>query len=387
MVEENLQALAGVRQLLTGGDVMSVPHARRVAAELPDMRLLNMYGPTENTTFTCCFPVAGPESLGPSASLGRPIANTWVYVLDRSLAPVPEGVTGELCTSGDGLARGYLGRPERTAERFLPDPFGKEAGGRLYRTGDLVRWRSTGELEYLGRIDSQVKVRGFRVEPGEIEMALAAHPRVRRVVVLAEGRRGADMRLVAYVVGAPGEAPGPSELRGFLRGRLPEFMLPAAYVLLDALPLNANEKVDRKALAKLRPQAAAATAGVEPRTPAEELLAGIFAAVLKLERVGVEDNFFELGGHSLSATQVVGRVRNVFGVELPVRAVFETPTVAGLASRLERSARPGEESLETAVTRLSREEPLALSFAQQRLWFLDQLEPGAPPTTFRWRSS
>ena len=274
MVEENLAGLAGVRQLLAGGDVLSVPHVRRVLAELPGTRLINGYGPTENTTFTCCYAVSDEGGLSPSVPVGCPIANTSAYVLDRHLAPVPLGVAGELFTGGDGLARGYLGRPERTAESFVPDPWGREPGGRLYRTGDLARWRPSGELEFLGRMDTQVKVRGFRVEPGEIEAALLAHPWVREAVVLAEKEGGTGRRLVAYLAGAPGEEPGVSELRDFLRRGLPEFMLPSAFAFLPSLPLTANGKVDRKALAELRRESGAAGEGAEPRTPLEELLAG-----------------------------------------------------------------------------------------------------------------
>ena len=375
MVDENLQGLAGVRQLLAGGDVLSVPHAQRVLAELPGTQLINGYGPTENTTFTCCYPVADSASLEPSVPLGRPIANTWVYVLDRNLAPVPVGVIGELYTGGDGLARGYLDRPERTAERFLPDPFGREAGGRLYRTGDLTRWGPTGELKYLGRIDAQVKVRGFRVELGEIEVALSAHPRVRQAVVLAEGESGAGPRLVAYVAGEAGEVPE-TELRGFLRERLPEFMLPAAYVLLSELPLTSNGKVNRKALARLRPERVAATTGEEPRTPAEELLAGIFAEALQVERIGMHESFFEQGGHSLLATRVISRVREAFGVELPLRALFEASTVADLADRVHQTVQSAEGVFLPPIEPVRREGDLPLSFAQARLWFLDQLQPG-----------
>ncbi|HSK78164.1 MAG TPA: amino acid adenylation domain-containing protein, partial [Thermoanaerobaculia bacterium] len=385
MVEENPEALSGVRQLLTGGDVMPVAHARRVLAELPETRLVNFYGPTENTTFTSFYPVRAAAELDPSVPVGRPIAHTWVAVLDRDQVPVPPGVAGELYTGGDGLARGYLDHPDRTAERFLPDPSGREAGGRLYKTGDLVRWRRSGDLEFLGRIDAQVKVRGFRVEPGEIETALTAHPRLSSAVVLAEREEAGGHRLVAYVVAAPAApaaataaiAPEPSELRDFLRQRLPEFMVPSAWVSLPALPLTANSKVDRKALTLLKPDRPRSTGGA-PRTPAEERIAGIFsellgAEVLGVEPVGPEADFFDLGGHSLLATRLVSRVRAVFGVELPLQAVFETPTVEGLAARIGCSPGPPL----NPIVRMPREQPLALSFAQQRLWFLERIEPGA----------
>jgi amino acid adenylation domain-containing protein len=374
MVEENLGALSGVRQLLTGGDVLPVAHARRVLAELPETRLINGYGPTENTCFTACYTVRAAAELDPSVPVGRPVAHTWVAVLDRYQMPVPPGVAGELCTGGDGLARGYLDHPDRTAERFLPDPEGREAGGRLYRTGDLVRWRRLGDLEFLGRIDAQVKVRGFRVEPGEVETALMAHPRLSGAVVLAQREEAGGHRLVAYVVAAADAtvAPEPSELRDFLRQRLPEFMVPSAWVSLPALPLTANGKVDRKALALLRPDRPRSTGGV-PRTPAEQRIAGIFAELLGIEQVGLEADFFDLGGHSLLATRLVSRVRAVFGVELPLQAVFETPTVEGLAARIGHSpVLPLD-----PIVRMPREQPLALSFAQQRLWFLERIEPGA----------
>ncbi|HSU83330.1 MAG TPA: amino acid adenylation domain-containing protein, partial [Thermoanaerobaculia bacterium] len=292
IVEENLEALSGVRQLLTGGDVMPVAPARRVLAELPGTRLINGYGPTENTCFTSCYTVRGAAELDPSVPVGRPIAHTWVAVLDRDQMPVPPGVAGELCTGGDGLARGYLDHPDRTAERFLPDPSGREAGGRLYRTGDLVRWRPSGDLEFLGRIDTQVKVRGFRVEPGEIETALTAHPRLSSAVVLAQREEAGGHRLVAYVVAAAAaataaSAPEPSELRDFLRRRLPEFMVPSAWVSLPALPLTANSKVDRKALALLQPDRPRSTGGA-PRTLAEQRIAGIFSELLGAEVLGVE---------------------------------------------------------------------------------------------------
>ncbi len=392
MVEENLPGLAGLRQLLAGGDVLSPAHVLRAVAALPETRLVNGYGPTENTTFTCCFPIpsgATSTTLGASVPLGRPIANTWTYVLDRDLHPVPTGVPGELYAGGDGLARGYLGRPDLTAERFVPSPVGPP-GARLYRTGDLVRLRADGEIEFLGRIDTQVKIRGFRIEPGEIEAALLAHPDVRSAAVIARavfggaGGAGGGKRLVAYVV-TTGEVSSavPAVLHDFLRERLPEPLLPAAIVVLDALPLTANGKLDRRALPE--PAAMAAAGGsapiapVAPRSPVEEMLAGIWAGVLGIEQVGVEDDFFALGGHSLLATQLVSRVRAAFGVDLPLRLLFEHRTVAGLAREIEAARRvdalPAIVPVPRAL-RLPGGGDLPLSFAQQRLWFLDRLEPG-----------
>src|SRR6185436_1020979 len=337
MVDERPGALAGGLQLLAGGDVLSPAHVRRVLDELPGCTLINGYGPTENTTFTCCRPLTAASEAGASVPIGWPIANTRVYLLDRSLHPVPVGVPGELYAGGDGLARGYLRRPELTAERFVPDPFAAEAGepgGRLYRTGDLARRRPDGDIDFLGRTDQQVKIRGFRVEPGEVEAALAQHPRVREAVVVARSRSPRDLKLVAYVAGdATAE-----ELRPWLRERLPDYMVPAAFVTLAALPLTPNGKVDRQALLsqKAAPERQSAGEGsLAPRTPVEEVLAGIWAELLELERVGADRHFFELGGHSLLATQVMSRLRGAFGVEMPLRDLFEAPVLEDLAARVE----------------------------------------------------
>ncbi|HEV2845900.1 MAG TPA: condensation domain-containing protein, partial [Thermoanaerobaculia bacterium] len=343
---------------LCGGEAM--PPALAASLRQRTRALWNVYGPTETTVGSTVAEV-GEGGI----TIGRPIANTAVYVLDAWGQPAPVGVPGELLIGGAGLARGYLDRPELTAERFVPDPFGM--GSRLYRTGDLARFLPDGCLECLGRIDHQVKVRGFRIELGEIEAELCRHPEVAAAVVMAR-----EDRLVAYVVG---EAPI-EDLREDLKSRLPAYMAPSVYVRLEALPLTPNGKVDRKALPE--PEAGTAPEGLTaaPRTPGEELLAGIWCDVLRLERVGVHQDFFELGGHSLLATQVVSRVRDVFGVEMPLRWLFETPTVGGLAARL-----AGERSDETGRTPLRpvpRDGALPLSFSQERLWFLDRLEGGGP---------
>jgi amino acid adenylation domain-containing protein len=357
MVDERLGDLTGVRQLLAGGDVLSVTHVERALRELPECRLINGYGPTESTTFASCHAIA-LEDLRTSVPIGRPIANTQVYVLDRHLEPVPVGVPGELYLGGDGLARGYLRRPALTAERFLPDPFrpasGSEPGGRLYRTGDRARWLAGGTLEFLGRLDDQVKLSGYRIEPGEIETVLVQHPEVRAAAVIAREDWPGDRRLVAYVVPA-GRLEAVSELRTFLQQRLPDYMVPSVFVALDQLPLSPNGKIDRRSLPA--PQAATPQQGrfIAPRTPAEELLAGLWASVLRLERVSVEDNFFALGGHSLLATQVISRVRTAFGVELPLRALFEDPTVAGLARRVTLGLETAASSLAPPLVRLPRE--------------------------------
>jgi amino acid adenylation domain-containing protein len=297
--------------------------------------LHNLYGPTEAAVDVTSWACRRDSEL-PIVPIGRPIANIQTYVLDRHHKPVPAGVAGELHLGGVGLARGYLNRPDLTAERFIPDPFSTEPGGRLYRTGDLARHLSGGELEYLGRIDNQVKIRGFRIELGEIEAALAAHDSVRECVVVVR-EEGGDKRLAAYVVCEGEKVAEVAELRAHLRGRLPEYMIPAAFVMLDVLPLSPNGKVDRKALPETGAgQADARREYVEPRTPTEMALAQMWVEILRVERVGAEDNFFDLGGHSLLATRVITRVNEKYERKLPLRALFEKPTVAEFAALIEQ---------------------------------------------------
>jgi acyl-coenzyme A synthetase/AMP-(fatty) acid ligase/acyl carrier protein len=343
--------------LLIGGEALSVPHVRRALGWLPATQIINGYGPTESTTFTCCYPV--PRHLPPAVSsipLGRPIANTEVFVLDLHLQPVPIGVPGELYVGGDGLARGYHKRPELTAEKFIPHPFRADPGARLYRTGDLVRYLADGNLEFLGRLDQQVKLRGFRIEPGEIEAVLARHPAVREAVVVMDEETSGDKRLVAYFV--PRHEPGPSvrELRSLLQAWLPEYMVPAAFVPLGALPLMPSGKLNHRALPSpesVRP--VLDNVFVAPRSPVEARLAEIWTSLLGIEPVGVHDDFFALGGHSLSATQVISRLRTSFQVELPLLTLFEAPTIAGLALALterqeESTSRPGTQGDRQAST-------------------------------------
>ena len=389
LIDEAPQALSGVRQLITGGEALSVAHVQRALALLPATQIINGYGPTESTTFACCYHV--PKRLDKTVSsipLGRPIANTEVYLLDRSLCPVPVGVPGELYIGGAGLARGYLNRPELTAEKFIPHPFSAKPGARLYRTGDLVRYLSDGNIEFLGRLDSQVKLRGFRIELGEVEAALGQYPAVRDSVVLPREDVPGEKRLVAYVVPHQEHISTVTELHSFLQAKLPAYMVPSAFVLLDALPLMPSGKVDRRALPapdQVRPELGEAF--IAPRTPVEEVLAGIWADVLRLEQVGIHDNFFELGGHSLIAMQIMSRVCRTFQVELPLRTLFATPTVAGLAAGLETTGRAKQGLQTPPVIPVSRGDPLPLSFAQERLWFLAQLEPDSSayhiPTAFR----
>ena len=347
VIDEFPEALCGVRQLLIGGEALSVAHVRRAVALLPGTQIINGYGPTENTTFTCCYRI--PDRIDDSIStipIGRPIANTEVYLLDSYASPVPTGVPGELYVGGDGLARGYLKRPELTSEKFVPNPFSNEPGKRLYRTGDLCRYRLDGNIEFLGRMDHQVKIRGFRVEQGEIEAVLGQHPAVRETVVVVWEDTARERRLVAYVVPRQECEASGDDLRTFLRTKLPEYMVPSIFVLLDCLLLTPNGKVDRKAL----PVPDQSTHGraerhVEPRTPLEQMLAAIWGDVLKVERVGIHDNFFDLGGHSLKVTQVVSKIRGTLQMEIPLRDLFDNPTIAELALRIEQGASRGIEEL------------------------------------------
>ncbi|HEU0300657.1 MAG TPA: amino acid adenylation domain-containing protein, partial [Longimicrobium sp.] len=325
----------------------------------------NGYGPTEDTTYSTFADLAADRRV----TVGRPLGGRRTYVLDGALRPVPAGVVGEVYVAGCGVSRGYLARPEMTAERYLPDPFGAP-GERMYATGDRARWLAGGEIEYLGRADHQVKVRGFRIEPGEVEGVLRAHPSVLNAAVGVRGD-GAARRLVAWIVPAEGASPASAELAAFLRERLPEYMVPGAFAVLDAFPLTTSGKIDRLALPE-PDWTEAAEAYVAPRTPVEEVLAAIWADVLGIDRVGARDDFFALGGHSLLATRVVSRVRQALGVELPLRALFEHATIAALAARIEGSARAEA----SPIPVVDRAGPLPLSFAQQRLWFLEQLEPG-----------
>ncbi|RKI65092.1 amino acid adenylation domain-containing protein, partial [Corallococcus sp. AB049A] len=376
MAVHHPEALASVAQVLAGGDVLPVSRVREHLARMrPDSVLINGYGPTENTTFSATHRMHAGDPVGASVPIGLPLPHSTVYVLDPVMRPVPPGMPGELYVGGEGLAWGYLHQPALTAERFVPHPFSTTPGARLYRTGDRTRWRADGTLEFLGRTDFQVKLRGFRIEPGEVEAALRALPGVQEAVAVVREDSAGDKRLVAYVTGASLDG---KALRAGLQQWLPDYLIPSAFVVLEALPLNANGKLDRSALPAPEAPVAAADTYVAPREAVEEQLAALFAEVLHVPRVGVHDDFFDLGGHSLLATQVVSRLRSTLGVELPLGDLFAAPTVETLAVRVaalrsQGASRPVTPPLVAAP----RSSPVPLSYAQQRLWFLDQLQPGS----------
>ncbi|MES4909637.1 AMP-binding protein, partial [Streptomyces sp. NPDC000395] len=357
-------ALPELTHVLVGAEACP-PHV--VEQWAPGRQMMNLYGPTE---ITVAASIAGPLS-GTAVPIGRPVMGFRLHVLDEFLSPVVPGAVGELYVAGSGLARGYLDRPGLSAGRFVADPWGPP-GSRMYRTGDLVRWSGDGELEYLGRVDGQVKIRGFRIEPGEVERVLSGHSAVDQALVVAREEQPGDIRLVAYVV--PGEGYAAEEVRRHLRATLPDYMVPAALVTLRRIPLTTSGKVDHRALPA--PDYTPSGAGRTPRTSCEEILCVLFAEVLGVAHVGVDDSFFDLGGHSLLATRLISRIRTALGAELPLRTLFEAPTVAGLARGL---AEQGG-SLRPVLKRAARPEALPLSFAQERLWFLHRLE--GPSATY-----
>ncbi|MEG4496904.1 amino acid adenylation domain-containing protein [Microcoleus sp. F10-C6] len=373
-------------KILCGGEALSPKLAGQLYQK--GSALWNLYGPTETTIWSMIQPI---DSEDKPISIGRAIANTQVYILDRHLQPVPIGVAGELHIGGDGLARGYLNRPDLTAEKFIPNPLIDSKGSPcrggapvpapvsvLYKTGDLVRYRPDGNIEYLGRLDHQVKIRGFRIELAEIEAVLNQHPGVSAIAVLAREDEAGNKRLVAYIVPDYKRPPTVTELRNFLKQKLPEYTIPSAFVMLSTLPLTPNGKVDRRALPApdtARPELEKAF--VAPRTPVEEVLAAIWLDILGLDQLGIYDSFFELGGHSLLATQVISRLRSAFQVDVAMRWLFESPTVASLSDRIEVALKAKAGLKILPIERVSRDRHLPLSFAQQRLWFLDQLEPNS----------
>ncbi len=362
---EDIKRWSSLRRVICSGEALPAELRDRVTKHLPQVQLENLYGPTEASIDVTRWACAGDRSA--EVPIGRPIWNTQAYVLDGGLEPVPAGVVGELYIAGVGLARGYLNRASLTAERFVADPNGA-AGSRMYRTGDLARWRSDGVLEFLGRADAQVKLRGFRIEPGEIEAALTAQGGVSQAAVIARPDGSGGQRLIGYVVAAAGAVPDTAALRSALSRQLPDYMVPSALVVLERLPLTPNGKLDRRALPE--PELGASHSHRAPRTPQEAILCSLFAEVLGVERVGVDDNFFERGGHSLLATRLISRIRATLNVEVAIRSLFEAPSVEALAARLsseEVASRP-------PLIAMPRPAEIALSYAQRRLWFLERLE-------------
>jgi amino acid adenylation domain-containing protein len=384
--------LGNLRLVIIGGEQASANHLAKWREVIGDrVRLVNTYGPTEATVVTTLWDASRalkPDRSSVEVTIGRPIANTQVYILDGHLNPVPIGVAGEIHIGGVGVARGYLKSPELTAKKFIPHPFSPDSEARLYKTGDLARYRPDGNVEFIGRTDNQIKIRGFRVELGEIEAALALHPSVRRTVVLARKDAAGYQQLVAYVETHKVAVPTSRELASFIRAMLPDYMVPSVFVLLDALPLTSNGKLDLRALpAPNHRRRDFDDPFEEPRTPFEELLTQIWSEVLHLDDIGIYDNFFDLGGHSLLATRIISRIRDVFHCEVPLRALFEAPTISKLVERLEAVNRPELGTKAVRISAIARDRQLPLSYAQQRLWFLDQLVPNSPvynvPSTWR----
>jgi amino acid adenylation domain-containing protein len=369
-----------LRWLMVTGEALPPELCRHWLDLLPSIPLMNAYGPTECSDDVTHYRIQEPPASDVVRTpIGRPVGNMRMYVLDRESLPVPVQIPGELYAGGIGVGRGYLGSGRRTAAVFVPDPFSGEPGARLYKTGDLVRYRPDGNLEFLGRVDHQVKIRGFRIELGEIEAALLALEGIESAAVVAREDGSGGKSLVAYLVKDPDAALDPGELRFELKRRIPDHMAPSAFVFLPALPLTPSGKVDRKALpAPDRSRPEQERVYVAPRTATERMLAEIWSEVLEIDRVGVDDNFFDLGGHSLLATQVMSRARQKFRVELPLRELFAGPSVSHLAALVDAARREGSALAAPSIPRIDPRGEPRLSFAQERLWFLDQLMPGSP---------
>jgi amino acid adenylation domain-containing protein len=370
-------SLAALRWFIPTGEALPPELCMRWFEFYPHVPLLNAYGPTECSDDVTHYPMKTSPDNALNIPIGMPVSNMRLYVLDEQWRPVPVGVEGELCVGGVGVGRGYLRDVVSTAKAFIPDNFSVAPGVRLYRTGDKARRRHDGQIEFLGRLDYQVKVRGFRIELGEIETVLAQHQSVGQVIVVASEDTTGGQRLVAYVVPAPGQQAEDGQLRAYLQARLPDYMIPAHFVKLDALPLTPNGKIDRKALPQPEHLAATEADYAAPRTPVEERLARIWTEVLGIERVGIDDDFFALGGHSLLATLVISRIRQSLGVEVALHKIFELPTVGTLAGEIETAMREHAAPKAPPLVPCARDEKVPLSYAQQRLWFLDRLEPGS----------
>jgi aspartate racemase len=344
MVEQRLEDLRPVRQLLAGGDVLSPKCVQTVLDKLPGCTLINGYGPTENTTFTCCHVMRPGERIGEAVPIGRPISGTTVYILDENLQPVDTGQTGELYTGGVGVARGYWNNPEATAEKFVPDPFARD-GSKMYRTGDLARWNEDSCIEFLGRIDNQVKIRGHRIEPGEIEAVLETHPDLGQVCVAVDASEDdGSKRLIAFYTLRDRAAtqPAASDLRDYLKLRLPQYMIPALFAAVERMPLSPNGKVDRAALLAVpRRQESGSPENPAPASNAEQVIYETWKRLLRTSQVGLDDNFFDLGGDSLLLVAVHANLERLLAIEIPVTALFEHTTVRSLARRLSEKDQDG----------------------------------------------
>ncbi len=384
VIDEKPEILRSVRTVLTGGEALSVPHVRKALKLLDSVELINGYGPTESTTFACCYPIPKsiPDNLK-SIPIGRPIANTQVYILDSSLQPVPIGVWGELYIGGDGLARGYLNRPELTAERFIYNPFSSLPGARLYKTGDICRWMEDGNIEYLGRTDDQVKIRGFRIELGEIENALRHCPHVQQAAVIVREDIPGQKYIVGYVVLEKAGSIPPDQIQKHLAKSLPEYMIPSVIVELTQLPLTANGKIDKIRLPK--PPQHDDTDGKRrlPQTSTEQMAARLWKDMLSIDEVYLEDNFFHLGGHSLKAIQTIYQIQNTLKLHIPVSLLFENPTLNLFASAIDCYCKTSDNSIDS-IPVVSRDDVLPLSFAQKRMWFIQQLSPKLPVYNISW---
>ncbi|WP_027255435.1 non-ribosomal peptide synthetase [Planktothrix agardhii] len=361
-----------LRRLLVGVEPINEKLLISISQRIPGLQIINGYGPTETTICSTLYSIKTETISNGNTPIGKPLQNTKIYLLDKQMQPVPIGVQGELHIGGAGLARGYLNRPQLNAEKFIPNPFDKAKGSKLYKTGDLARYLPDGNIEYLGRIDNQVKIRGFRIELGEIEALLNQNESVQGACVITREDNPGDKRLVAYVVPQPEITLTIDEIRQFLRAKLPDYMVPTAFVLLDTFPLTPNGKIDRRALPV--PDLQSQGEYIAPRNPIEEKMAQIWAEVLKLKRVSIEDNFFELGGHSLLATQVISRCQQAFQIALPLRYLFESPTIAQLSAVILKELQTGLGLKLPAIVPLNRQDDIPLSWAQERLWFVNQLE-------------
>jgi amino acid adenylation domain-containing protein len=362
MVDQSLEDLRPVRQLLTGGEFVSPRHFRRAHENLPECALYHVYGPTENTTFSTYYPLPRGRAPLSSVPIGRPISNSRVYVLDEAMRPVSVGETGELYTAGDGLARGYLNNPGATGEKFLADPFIANPREKMYRTGDLARWTADGNLEFLGRTDNQVKILGHRIEPGEIETVLTMHPGVKHVSVVAHTDESGTKRLVGYYASSTLPGPSPKELRQFLQGKLPQYMVPALFVPMSALPLSTNGKVDRTALPAPVFASEGAPNAEAPASQVEQMIAELWKRVLRIESVGLDDNFFDIGGDSLLLVAVHSNLQKTLQMEIQVTDLFEFTTVRTLARRLNEQ-QPAGPSFSAVQDRAQKQR---LAFARER---------------------